>query len=50
MPKIGCTIKMSIIGHTLNKYAMLFHTNLDLLPLKRVYFVLENVNFVLEKS
>jgi len=37
----GCTIKMSIIDHTLIKY-MLFHTYLDLLPLNFVYLVLEN--------
>ena len=41
---------MSIINHTLNKYGMLFHTYLDLLPLNLVYFVLENGNFVLENN
>jgi hypothetical protein len=35
------------MDHTLNNYAMLFHKNLDLLPLK--LFVLENDTFVLEK-
>jgi len=44
----GCTIKMSIIDRTLNKYDMLFCIYLDLLPLNPVYFVLENGNFVLE--
>jgi len=43
-------IKMSIIDHTLNKYDMIFHAYLDLLPLNLVYFVLENDNFVLEMS
>ena len=37
-----CTIKRSIIDHTLNKYDMLFHAYLDLLPLSHVYFVMEN--------
>ena len=41
---------MSLINHTLNKYDMLFHTYLDLLLLNLIYFVLENGNFVLEKS
>ena len=44
----GCTIKISIIGHRFYKYDMLFHTYLDLLPLNIVYYVLENVNYVLE--
>ena len=38
----GCAIKMSIIDHTLNKYDILFHTYLDLLPLNLVYFIMEN--------
>ena len=41
---------MSIINHTLNKYDMLFHTNLDLLPSNLVYFVLGNGNLFLEMS
>ena len=48
-------ILSSIVDHTctlhkLNKYIMLFHTYLDSLPLNLVYFVLENVNFVLENN
>ena len=35
---------MSIMDYTLNKYDMLFHRYLDLLPLNLVYFVLENDN------
>ena len=41
---------MSIIDHTLNEYDMLFRTYLNILPLNLVYFVLENVNYVLENE
>ena len=41
---------MSIIDHILNKYDLLFHKYFNLLPLNLVYFVLENVNSVLEKQ
>ena len=43
----GGTIKLTIINHTLNKYDMLFHMYLDLLPLNLVYFVLENNKYFL---
>jgi len=39
--------KLSIIDHTYDK---LFCTYLDLVPLYHVYLVLENGNFILEKS
>ena len=41
---------MSIIEHTLNKYDILFHKYLYLLPLNLVYFALENGNSVLENN
>ena len=42
--------KMSITDHGLNKYDMLFRTYLDLLPVNLVYLILENGNFIREKS
>ena len=41
---------MSIIDHTLNKYDIRFRVYLDLVPLSLVYFVMENVKYILENT